>query len=355
LDNIAKYNQTNNSIMLQKQASTSARRTLSQIKYNRFFSRGQKVLFRDGREKRFKLGWSHMQERRPRTLQEQWHRAMSMPGRVFNYDMVENLTTKQEGDRDTLEWRCFFESTKLTPDSGDLSNMSPWHDIPLCYTTPEGEMVFNFVNEIPKGERAKMECSLKDEWNPLKQDVKKGKLRYFTYGDLPFNYGFLPQTWECPNTESPLTGLVGDNDPIDVVELSTSPIAIGEVKSLKVLGLLGMIDEGETDWKVIGIDRSNPAAESMNSISDVDTATLDCIVDWFKMYKTTDGKPENTFFRDAEYLNMEETMDVIKECHHSWMNLLLGRKGDQGKYALDSVMYRMLQGQDSSAAQLPLI
>jgi inorganic pyrophosphatase len=29
--------------------------------------------------------------------------------------------------------------------------------------------------------------------NPIKQDVKNGKLREYNYGDMVFNYGALPQ------------------------------------------------------------------------------------------------------------------------------------------------------------------
>lgn len=40
-----------------------------------------------------------------------------------------------------------------------------------------------------------MEISTTQENNPIVQDVKKGKLRDFTYGSIPFNYGALPQTF----------------------------------------------------------------------------------------------------------------------------------------------------------------
>lgn len=63
----------------------------------------------------------------------------------------------------------------------------------------------NFVNEIPKGTRAKMECNPNEPFNPLMQDIKNGKLRDFTYGDIPFNYGFIPQTWESPKETCPHT------------------------------------------------------------------------------------------------------------------------------------------------------
>ena len=41
-----------------------------------------------------------------------------------------------------------------------------------------------------------------EKWNPIKQDTKKGKLRFYGI-DPVFNYGCLPQTWEDPNTTHP--------------------------------------------------------------------------------------------------------------------------------------------------------
>ena len=38
----------------------------------------------------------------------------------------------------------------------------------------------------------------------------------------------------------------------------------GEVKQVKVLGCLAMIDEGETDWKIFAIDVTDPLAAKMN-------------------------------------------------------------------------------------------
>ena len=42
----------------------------------------------------------------------------------------------------------------------------------------------------------------------------------------------------------------GDGDPIDVVDIGYKVAYRGQVKQVKVLGMLAMIDEGETDWKV---------------------------------------------------------------------------------------------------------
>lgn len=39
----------------------------------------------------------------------------------------------------------------------------------------------------------------------------------------------------------------------------------GQVIQVKVLGILAMIDEGETDWKVIAINVKDPDADNLNS------------------------------------------------------------------------------------------
>jgi hypothetical protein len=43
-----------------------------------------------------------------------------------------------------------------------------------------------------------MEVATKDARNPIKQDIKKGNLRFYPY-NINWNYGLLPQTWEDPD------------------------------------------------------------------------------------------------------------------------------------------------------------
>ena len=57
---------------------------------------------------------------------------------------------------------------------------------------------------------------------------------------------------------------------------------------IQVLGVLCMIDEGEADWKVVAIDRTDPWAEQLNDIDDLDRllpGLLDSIREWFRTYK----------------------------------------------------------------------
>lgn len=53
--------------------------------------------------------------------------------------------------------------------------ISPWHDIPLH----SDDGLLNFVVEIPKETSAKMEVATEEPNTPIKQDTKKGKLRYY--------------------------------------------------------------------------------------------------------------------------------------------------------------------------------
>lgn len=187
---------------------------------------------------------------------------------------------------------------------------------------------YNYVNEIAKGQRAKMEVTLDEEGNPIKQDVKKGKLRFFTYGDLPFNYGCIPQTWENPHAIHHDTGLKGDGDPVDVVEISSTPLGLGSVSEIKLLGIMALIDEGETDWKVIAIAKSNPLYDKINNEADINRELpgfIDTVRDWFKMYKTTDGKGENEYAFDGAVKDAAYAEEVMVECNQAYIDLCTGK------------------------------
>uniref|UniRef100_A0A673CQA6 inorganic diphosphatase n=1 Tax=Sphaeramia orbicularis TaxID=375764 RepID=A0A673CQA6_9TELE len=204
-----------------------------------------------------------------------------------------SFTVEERGNPNSLSYRLFFKNA-------DGNYISPFHDIPMC--ADEAQNIFHMVVEVPRWTNAKMEIATKDLLNPIKQDVKKGKLRYvanvFPHKGYIWNYGAIPQTWEDPAHKDGDTGCCGDNDPIDVCEIGSRVCSRGEVIKVKALGILAMIDEGETDWKVIAINVDDPEAKDLNSISDVERLKpgyLESTVDWFRRYKVPDGKPENQF------------------------------------------------------------
>lgn len=266
----------------------------------------------------------------------------SLSEKLFHPSIVHKIKIHETGDKNSFDWRIHF--AKHQHDNDTKEHLSPWHDIPLGFNDAGSKkLLFNYVNEIPKGDRAKIECATKEMWNPMKQDVKKGALRFFKYGDLPFNYGFIPQTFEDPNLESQhsdVKGLKGDGDPVDVVEISNTPLTRGVVVPIKVLAVLGLIDEGETDWKIIGIRGDHPKAGNMHTINDaceiLEKDFKSLILDWFENYKVPDGKPQNKFSHNKQYQSPDMGIDIIEECHHQWYNLLNQGSPTEKGYCLDS-------------------
>lgn len=153
--------------------------------------------------------------------------------------------------------------------------ISPWNDICLF----QNYETYNFVCEIPKGTRAKMEMCKEVKYNPIVQDTEDGSPRVFKYKSIPFNYGFLPQTWEDPGKNCEVTGCFGDSDPVDVIELSSKSYKIGEVLPIKILGAIPIIDNNETDWKIIGI-------EHKYFFDIIHRDVKNTIFDWLNNYKT---------------------------------------------------------------------
>ena len=120
------------------------------------------------------------------------------------------------------------------------------------------------------------------------------------------------------------TGCIGDNDPIDVCELGSIKQERGAVISVKVLGSLGLIDEGEADWKVLVINVNDPLASKLNDLNDLDSempGILEATRDWFKIYKVPDGKPPNKFAQNGKFFNRDFSLDLIKHAHQAWFNL----------------------------------
>ena len=61
----------------------------------------------------------------------------------------------------------------------------------------------------------------------------------------------------------------------------------GDVLEVKVLGLLAMIDDGETDWKMIVVDVNDPQAADLNNLEDVERLMpgfLASTRDWFRWF-----------------------------------------------------------------------
>ncbi|CEL54255.1 inorganic pyrophosphatase [Rhizoctonia solani AG-1 IB] len=241
--------------------------------------------------------------------------------RGFSTSAMSRYTPRLIGAPNTLEHRVFIEQ--------DGQPVSSFHDIPLFVDQSQG--ILNMIVEVPRWTNAKMEISKEEPFNPIKQDIKKGKLRFvrncFPHHGYIWNYGAFPQTWEDPGQTHPETKAKGDNDPLDVCEIGEQVGYTGQVKQVKVLGIMALLDEGETDWKVIVVDVNDPLASKLNDIEDVERhlpGLIRATNEWFRIYKIPDGKPENAFAFSGEAKNKKYATEIIHECNEAWRRLITG-------------------------------
>ncbi|CUM45308.1 uncharacterized protein AC631_00425 [Debaryomyces fabryi] len=227
-----------------------------------------------------------------------------------------------------VKYTTDFRNYAINKENGEV--LSYFHDIPLDLDLET--KTANIVVEIPRWSNGKFEINTELAGNPITQDVKKGKVRFvknlFPYHGYIHNYGAFPQTWEDPNTKNEELGLFGDNDPLDVCEIGSSICQTGDIKRVKILGCLALIDDGELDWKVIVIDTNDALSQELRDIHDVYVkcpGLLESTRQWFRDYKKPDGKPENEFAFNGKYKNQQETIEIIKECNASWQKLINGQ------------------------------
>lgn len=226
-------------------------------------------------------------------------------------------------------------------DTSSNKILSYFHDIPLNLDLENNTA--QMVVEVPRWLNAKFEINTKLPGNPIVQDVKKGKVRFvrnlFPYHGYIHNYGAFPQTWEDPTVKHDVDDLLGDGDPLDVCEIGSAVLATGSVKTVKILGSLALVDDGELDWKVIVVDVNDELANEVFDIHDVFVkcpGLLEATREWFRDYKLPDGKPQNKFGLNGAYRNQKETVETIVECHEAWRKLVEGKSSAEG-FAIENV------------------
>jgi inorganic pyrophosphatase len=123
----------------------------------------------------------------------------------------------------------------------DGNTVSWWNDVPMKLDAYD-KYEFNMVMEISSSTKAKMEISRDVEFNPIIQDLEQcdkslsgKKLRDYAIFPI-FNYGAIPQTWEDPNriSVSAEGTYGGDQDPIDIVEVSGCTLTRFDVYKIKI-------------------------------------------------------------------------------------------------------------------------
>lgn len=142
-------------------------------------------------------------------------------------------------------------------------DMNLIHSVPSAYQTPSS---FYAVVEISSGSSAKYEI-----------DHESGALildRFlYTSTHYPHNYGFIPKTWG------------GDEDPLDVLIVSSGPIVPLAMVKCYPIGVLTMIDSGKEDVKIIAIPEKDPFYNAFHSVEALPDHVEEEIRHFFTVYK----------------------------------------------------------------------
>lgn len=144
--------------------------------------------------------------------------------------------------------------------------------------------------EITKGSKNKYEYN--EEMDALLLDRV-----LFTSTHYPHNYGFIPKTW----------GL--DDDPLDVLVISSEPIVPMALVKCKPIGVLEMLDGGRHDEKIIAVSISDPFYEGYDDLCELPSHVIDEIKHFFKVYKQLEiGKETNV----EGFKSKSKAMEIIR-------------------------------------------
>ncbi|WP_129116578.1 inorganic diphosphatase [Halegenticoccus tardaugens] len=145
---------------------------------------------------------------------------------------------------------------------------------------------FNLVTDLPIGDdapetvhavtEAQMGTRKKYEYRPeipgmILDRMLASEVRY------PGDYGFIPQTGS------------GDGDPLDVLILAEETLFPGCILDVRPVGVFRMLDDGETDDKIVGVPADDPRFDHVEKIDDVTAQKRDEIAEFFRTYKNLEA------------------------------------------------------------------
>lgn len=146
--------------------------------------------------------------------------------------------------------------------------MNLWHDVSVGDKAPDE---INVIIEIGKGSKNKYEIDKETGLIALDRAMH-------TAQDYPFDYGFVPQTlWD-------------DNDALDVVVLATYPLNTGILIRVRPVAIMGMIDDGEADDKIIAVPVDDPRWDEVTDLEDINKHTIKEMEHFFSTYKKIQEK-----------------------------------------------------------------
>jgi len=132
-------------------------------------------------------------------------------------------------------------------------------------------MKTNIIVEVPKNSQ------IKYEFNRLTGKISVDRILYGSYS-YPMNYGFIEGALDW------------DGDELDALIISNQAFMPGVSVPVRVIGAVEMIDNGETDTKLITVIDCDRRYDFIQSLKDVPEHWLNEVKDFFENYKNLQNK-----------------------------------------------------------------
>ena len=151
--------------------------------------------------------------------------------------------------------------------------------------------------EIQKDSNIKYEYDRKKDKIVVDRILRDG----FTY---PANYGYVSEALDW------------DGDELDVLVYSDEKFQPGVSLEARIVGAMKMIDQGETDTKLIAVHADDYRLDEIQKIEDIPTRWLKKVETFFTTYKNWKGEGitsvsgfEGANYAQKEYAECVELMD----------------------------------------------
>ena len=171
----------------------------------------------------------------------------------------------------------------------------PWHSVPCDL----GDNLYQVIIEIPRGSKVKYEL-----------DKKSGLLKVdrILYSSVvyPANYGFFPRTY------------AEDNDPLDCLVFMSEPVVPLSILTVRVIGVMPMIDQGEPDHKIICVCANDPDFANITHFNQLAPHVINAMMRFFMDYKALEHKTVSVESPSGP----EEALRIVQESIRSYQTVI---------------------------------
>jgi inorganic pyrophosphatase len=191
----------------------------------------------------------------------------------------------------------------------------PWHGIEIGAQAPE--VVTAYIEIIPSD-------TVKYEVDKPSGHLKVDRPQKFS-NIVPALYGFIPKTY-CKEEvgkfcmeKTGRTGIIGDNDPLDICVLTERDITHGDIiVQARIVGGFRLIDNNEADDKIIAVLKQDELYNQWSDTKELPPSIVNRLGHYFLTYKQFPGTAQQVEITDV--YGREEAYEVIKASQRDYEN-----------------------------------